>query len=140
METEIASTVTASSVMLAAYGFSYNALKDRIDAASDVGVKAAEPEAVMRQRKTVVRGAKTTGLLAGVAFAIWLVLLKPAANEVEAAIHVRFAFSHYSTLDIIFVLLAITWLFIAIGFAVKTVMLITGLSTYDESTPQNGAS
>jgi hypothetical protein len=130
MESAIASTVTASSVMLAAYGFSYNALKGRIDAASDIGVKAAEPEAVKKQRKTVVRGVWTTGLLAVVAFAIWLVLLKPAVNEVEAAIRVHFALSHYSTLDIIFVLLTITWLAIAIGLAAKTISLITDLSKY----------
>ncbi len=130
MESAIASTVTASSVMLAAYGFSYNALKGRIDAASDVGVKAAEPEAVKKQRATVVRGAWTAGSLAAVAFAIWLVLLKPAVNEVEAAIRVHFAFSHYSTLDIIFVLLTITWLAVVAGLSVKTISLITDLSTY----------
>jgi hypothetical protein len=130
MESAIASTVTASSVMLAAYGFSYNALKDRIDAASDVGLKATDPEAVKKQRKTVVKGALTAGALAALAFVIWLVLLKPAVNEVEAGIRVHFAFSHYSTLDIIFVLLTIAWLAIAVGLAIKAISLIKDIKNY----------
>lgn len=130
MESAVASTVTASSVMLAAYGFSYSALKGRIDAASDVGVKAAEAEAVKKQHATVARGAWTAGALAAMAFAVWLVLLKPAVNEVEAAFRVHFALSRYSTLDIVFVLLTTIWLVIAVALSVKTLSLITELSTY----------
>ena len=58
------------------------------------------------------------GGLAAVAAAIFVVLWKPAVNEVEAGFRVNFSVHHYSALDLIFVLLTATWLLIAIGLAV----------------------
>jgi hypothetical protein len=124
VEPAIAPTVTASSVMLAAFGFAYNALKDNIDDASDLESKSENSIVLAAQRKALDRGARTAAGLAAVAAAIFLVLLKPAVNEVEAAFRVDFSLHHYSALDVIFVLLTATWLLIAIGLAVKAGSLI----------------
>jgi len=124
VEPAIAPTVTASSVMLAAFGFAYNALKGNIDHASDLESRSEDSVLLEKQRKALDRGARTAGGLAAVAAAIFVVLLKPAVNEVEAAFRVSFSLRHYSTLNIIFVLLTATWLLIAIGLAVKAGSLV----------------
>lgn len=130
MEPAIASTVTASSVMLAAFGFAYNALKGNIDHATDLESKSENSVVLAAQRKALNRGAGTAAGLAAVAATIFLVLLKPAVNEVEAAFRVDFSVHHYSALNIIFVLLTATWLLIAIGLAVKAGSLIKKKKNY----------
>lgn len=111
--------VSAISVMLAAYGFFYNALKDRIDAGLDVGDPAGNEVGKKAQRDTV-KNAKLYVLILGlVPLLIWLVFLPPVIEEAEAAIDVCFSLSHYSALDVVFVLLANTWLLIGIFVLVK---------------------
>jgi hypothetical protein len=129
VEPAITPTVTASSVMLAAFGFAYNALKGNIDHASDLESRSEDSVILASQRKALDRGAGTAAGLAAVAAAIFLVLLKLAVNEVEAAFRVNFSLHHYSALDIIFVLLTATWLLIAIGLAVKAGSLVKKKTT-----------
>jgi len=105
--------------MLAAFGFAYNALKGGIDAASDLGNVAGNKTEVEGQWAVLDRGVRTAGGLAALAFLIFAILAKPAWNEVEDAIRLRFSVHHYSALDIIFVLLTVTWLAIAIGLGEK---------------------
>jgi hypothetical protein len=109
----IAPTVTALSIMLAAYGFFYNALKGRIEAGADVGIRAGDPVVVARQSETVSRARNTAALLGFVPLLIWLLFLKEVVNEIEAAFAVGFSLDHYSALDIAFVLIANSWLLIA---------------------------
>ncbi len=111
---EIVPYVSAISVMLAAYGFFYNALRGQIEAGSNVGDRAANETALKAQRESV-DGAKHAALLLGlIPFFVWLVFLKPVVEEVEAAIDVCFSLHHYSALDVAFVLLANSWLLIGI--------------------------
>lgn len=113
MSEGIASTVTATSVMLGAYGFFYGALSGRIESGLDVGRAGGNPTERAKQRRQV-RTAKNTALLLGlVPLILWLIFLKPAINEIEAAFAADFSFHHYSPLDIVFVLLAFAWLPIA---------------------------
>lgn len=113
MSPEISSTVTATSVMLGAYGFFYGALRDRIDKGLEVGRPAGNETDRQAQRKVVAAAKKTALLLGIIPLGIWLVFLKPAVNEIEAGFDVCFSFSHYSALNIVFVLLAFSWLLIA---------------------------
>jgi hypothetical protein len=131
VELAIAPTVTASSVMLAAFGFAYNALKGSIDHASDLESRSEDSVLLEKQRKALDRGARTAGGLAAAAAAIFLVLLKPAVNEVEAAFRVNFSVHHYSALDVMFVLLTATWLLIAIGLAAKADSLVKKKTNYE---------
>jgi hypothetical protein len=111
----IAPFVPALSVMLAAYGFFYNNYKSRIDAAADIGKRAADPVALRRQVAIVKQGLTAAIVLAVVPIVVWLLLLKETVDEVEAAIDVHFSLSHYSTLDVVFVVLANAWLGIAVA-------------------------
>lgn len=113
VSTDISSTVTATSVMLGAYGFFYGALRDTIADGLEVGRPAGNPTDREAQRKAVERAKRTALLLGLVPFVVWLIFLKPAVNEIEAGFDVDFSFSRYSALDIVFVLLAFAWLLIA---------------------------
>ncbi|HEU4739644.1 MAG TPA: hypothetical protein VFS54_11290 [Solirubrobacterales bacterium] len=113
MSTDISSTVTATSVMLGAYGFFYGALRDTIATGLEVGKPAGNPTDKEAQRKVVETAKKTALLLGLVPLAIWLIFLEPAVNEIEAGFDVGFSLEHYSALDIVFVLLTFSWLLIA---------------------------
>jgi hypothetical protein len=132
VEPTIASTVTATSVMLAAYGFFYGALKGRIEAGSDVGDLAGEPDAREEQRGAL-RKARNTALALGIVpLGIFLIFLKEIVNEIDAALDVNFALSHYSALDIVFVLIASSWLLIAVILLVQAGSLHSKLGEYAE--------
>jgi hypothetical protein len=113
MSADISSTVTATSVMLGAYGFFYGALRDTIAKGLEVGRPAGNPTDRRAQQKIVAAAKKTALGLGLVPLAIWLIFLKPAINEIEAASDAGFSLSHYSALDVVFVLLAFGWLLIA---------------------------
>ncbi|HEX6205701.1 MAG TPA: hypothetical protein VFZ29_07835 [Solirubrobacterales bacterium] len=113
MSNAISSTVTATSVMLGAYGFFYGALRETIAKGLEVGKPAGNETGRQAQRKVVATAKKTALGLGLVPLAIWLIFLKPAINEIEAAVDVGFSLSHYSALDIVFVLLTFGWLLIA---------------------------
>lgn len=101
--------------MLAAFGFFYTAVKDRIDAA-DTAPSAARAENAEEKRqaaRTVRAGRQAASVLALVALVVFALLASYLVHEIEAAFDVGFALSAYSTLDVIFVVLAFGWLGLA---------------------------
>lgn len=130
MEAEIASTVTATSVMLAAYGFFYGALKDRIAAGFAVGL-AEEGEGRAGQKAAVTAARNTAFGLGIVPLVIWLIFLKATVEQIEAGLDVNFSISHYSPLDIVFVLLANSWLLIAVILLVQAIELTGKRKKYE---------
>lgn len=135
MEPAIASTVTATSVMLAAYGFFYGAVKGRIEAGSNVGLLASDPNTREEQRGTLRRARNTALALGIVPLAIFVIFLKEIVNEIEAAFDVDFALSHYSALNIVFVLIASSWLLIAAILLFQAGSLHSKLGDYAEPEP-----
>jgi hypothetical protein len=133
---DIGSFVSASSVMLGAFGFFYGSVKDRIAAGSDVGPAAPDPVAWNRQLATVRRGRTIARLLAGVAVVVWVLLLKAVADEVEAAVDVHFSLSHYQPLDVVFVMLATAWLLIAALMWGQAQRLSATLATLERARPR----
>jgi hypothetical protein len=130
MQPAIAPLVTATSVMLAAYGFFYNALKGRIEDGFNQGDLSGDP-VIRGQQRQAVESARNVALLLGIVpLVIWLVFLKETWHEIKAAIDVCFAISHYSTLDVVFVLLASSWLLIAILLLLQALSLHGKIGDY----------
>jgi hypothetical protein len=103
VEPAIGPTVTASSVMLAAYGSGYSALKGEIEGGSNAGTAAPDTGKRKAQRSKVNGAFLTAGAFSAFALIVFAVLLKPAVNEVQDAFRVDFSFSDYSALDVMFV-------------------------------------
>jgi hypothetical protein len=104
----IAPLVTATSVMLAAYGFLYNTQRDLVARASDLEKKTNADEN-LRAAKTALRAARAEASLV-VAAAVPAGLLTPeVVREIRHANAVGFSLAHYSTIDVIFVVLALSW-------------------------------
>jgi hypothetical protein len=133
---EIAPYVSASSVMLAAFGFFYNSLKDRIEAGNAVGAAAADPLLWKRQVRTVRSARAVARLLAGVAVLVWLLFLKQVIDEVRAAADVDFSLAQYSTLDVVFVVLATAWLPIGALMGLQARRLTSTLATLEHARPR----
>jgi hypothetical protein len=132
----IAPLVPAVSVMLAAYGFFYNIYKGRIEAAEDIGAAAANLVAWDAQVALVKRGRTAAILLALVPIVVWLLFLKETVDEVEAAIDVHFDLGRYSTLDVVLVVLANSWLAIAVAVALQVPPLTKKLATLEAAKPK----
>lgn len=114
MNNTIGSLLSAVSLLLAAFGFVYNTQKDRIDevlADTDIPEDAT---ARVNVRKKAKAARNSAAWLCLTAFVMWLLLLKEIEHKFAAAIHHHFAFSTYSTLDVVFFVAANTWLLIAI--------------------------
>lgn len=109
--------------MLAAFGFFYNAVKQRLDDASTADISPANTDAADEARDDIRAGIRISRALGLVALIIFVLLCPHLVQEVEAAIDVRFALSAYSTLDAMFVVLALGWLGIAILLGCQTVDL-----------------
>ena len=124
MAADIAPLVSGTSVMLAAFGFFYNAVKDTIDDALELSTAPASDEAKASTRKQLETARRTAGLLAAVAVVVCGLLASQTVTEIKAAVDVRFAFSAYSTLDAIFVAMAFAWVGIA-GFCLWRVRTLS---------------
>jgi hypothetical protein len=111
----IAPYVSAISVMLAAYGFFYNAWKGRIEAGQDVGVPVPGAAAKATQRRTIEAARRVARVLGWVAILVWLIFLKKVADEVCDAFDAHWDLGKYSTLDVAFVVLANSWLLIGVA-------------------------
>jgi hypothetical protein len=133
---DIGPFVSASSVMLAAFGFFYGSVKGTIEAGHDIGPAAPDPVIWTRQLATVRRGRTLARLLATVAVVVWVLLLKAVVDEVEAAVDVRFSLSHYQPLDVVFVMLAMAWLLIAALMWVQARGLSATLGTLERARPR----
>ena len=115
MSPAIAPYVSAISVMLGAYGFFYNAYKQHIDAGFDVEGDAANSAQRRKDRAAVQRARNAARVLAVIPLLVFVLLLDQVEDNVAAAID-DFSWDAYSTLDVIFVVLACAWL--AIGLVV----------------------
>lgn len=122
--------------MLAAYGFFYNAYKSRIDAAGAVGAASPDETLLDEQIATVQRGRSAAIGLAIVALVVWLLFLKQVVDEIDAAIDVHFDLDRYSTLDVVFAVLANAWLGIAIAVGLQAEPLSKKLRELKEEKPK----
>jgi hypothetical protein len=119
---ELAPLVSGASVMLAALGFFYNAVKDRIDDALELGTNPPTDEERTGRQKNA-KSAFWTVLPLAIASVVVCVLLAPQTrDELKGGQIVPFK-SGYSTLDAIFVVMAVAWLAVALFFAWRTAKL-----------------
>jgi hypothetical protein len=109
---DVASMVSALSVMLGAYAFFYNAFSPRINAGEDVGGSAANRTAWERQVRTVERARTAARGLAVIPLIVFLVFLPEIVDRVGALADAA-GDGDYETLDVVFLLLAVGWLAIA---------------------------
>lgn len=109
---DVASMVSALSVMLGAYAFFYNAFSPRINAGEDVGGSAANRTAWQRQVRTVERARTAARGLAVVPLIVFLVFLPEAVDRTQSLAAIA-TDGRYETLDVVFLLLAVGWLAIA---------------------------
>jgi hypothetical protein len=106
--------VSGASVMLAAYGFFYNAVKDQIESARKINAHPGTPDQADASYGSVHGAQRTAELLAVVAAVIFSLLLPHAVSEIRDAVKVGFKLRDYSTLDAIFVAMVVGWLGIAV--------------------------
>ena len=109
---DVASMVSALSVMLGAYAFFYNAFSPRINAGEDVGGSAANRTAWERQVRTVERARTAARGLAVIPLIVFLVFLPEVVDRTGSVLDTT-ADGGYETLDVVFLLLAVGWLAIA---------------------------
>jgi hypothetical protein len=119
---ELAPLVSGASVMLAALGFFYNAVKDRIDDALALGTNPETDEERI-SRRNQAKSAFWTVLPLAVAAGLVCVLLTPRTRDELKGGHIVPFKSGYSTLDAIFVVMAVAWLAIALFFVWRTAKL-----------------
>jgi hypothetical protein len=119
---ELAPLVSGASVMLAALGFFYNAVKDRIDQALNLGTNPPTVEE-RATRRGKARSAFWTVLLLALAAAAVCVVLAPQSHDELNTGHIVPFKSGYSTLDAVFIVMAAAWLLVALFFAWRTVKL-----------------
>jgi hypothetical protein len=118
---ETASLVSGSSVLLAAFGFYYNTVQDRVENAAAVGESPANRDSADEVSETIRAGRQTARILGLVALLVFVLLFSYLEHEIATAVDVRFALSAYSTLDVIFVALALGWLGIAAFFCSRAI-------------------
>lgn len=138
MSPAIAPYVSALSVMLAAYGFFYNAYKARIEEGKEVGDPAANTTAWTAQHTKVKRARAAARLLGIVPLVVWLIFLKPMVDQIDAAIDVKFALDRYSALDVVFVVLANTWLLVAAVALLEAKALSKKKTDLEDAKPKPG--
>lgn len=132
---DVASMVSALSVMLGAYAFFYNAFSPRIDAGEDVGGSAANRTAWERQVRTVERARAAARGLAVIPLIVFLVFL-PEVVDRAGSLADAATDGGYQTLDVVFLLLAVGWLAIAYLVFVQSRRLTDVLERLRRSEPQ----
>lgn len=131
---DVASMVSALSVMLGAYAFFYNVFAPRINAGEDVGGSAANRTAWERQVRTVERARTAARGLALVPMIVFVVFL-PEILDRAGALADAAADGHYATLDVVFLLLAVGWLAIACLVSLQARRLSNRLAMLQEGRP-----
>jgi hypothetical protein len=125
---ELGSLVSGTSVMLAAFGFFYNAVKDGIDGALALSTSPATVEEKTETRTRLKAARRTASLLTAVAAVVCALLASQTITEIKAAFDVNLDFDAYSTLDAIFVAMAFAWLGIAVFCLVRVIRLSSNLT------------
>jgi hypothetical protein len=114
--TDVASLVSATSVMLAAYGFGFNACKDQLAAARALRrTESASRNAAGADEAR--RAAWTAFGLAGAAVVPAALLLPEVVTQVRRARAVQFSLHHYQPVPVVFTVLAVSWWAIALALA-----------------------
>lgn len=139
MSPEIAPFVSAISVMLAAYGFFYNAYKARIEEGQDVGSPKPDHDDWKAQVAIVEKARSAARLLAVIPVLIWILFLPKVEDQLDAGRDVDFALDRYSTLDVLFVVLATAWLAIAIALGLQARGLTKKRKELQEAEPARPA-
>ena len=132
---DVASMVSALSVMLGAYAFFYNAFSPRINAGEDVGGSAANRTAWERQVRTVERARTAARGLAVIPLIVFLVFL-PEVVDRAGSLADTASGGGYETLDVVFLLLAVGWLAIAYVVFVQARRLSGVLERLHQGAPQ----
>jgi len=132
---DVASMVSALSVMLGAYAFFYNAFSPRINAGEDVGGSAANRTAWERQVRTVERARTAARGLAVVPLIVFLVFLPELIDRTESLAGTA-ADGRYETLDVVFLMLNVGWLAIAFLVVLQARRLTRVLERLRRSEPQ----
>jgi uncharacterized membrane protein YgcG len=114
--------------MLAAFGFFYNAVKDGIDEALELSTSPATKEEKRKTREKLKAARRTAVLLTFVAGIVCALLASQTVTEISAAIDVKFDIGQYSTLNAIFVAMAMAWLGITIFCLCRVSKLSSNLS------------
>jgi hypothetical protein len=130
MTADVNAYVTATSIMLGAYGFFYSAVSPRMDAADGLATPAEDPDKRTEQERTLRSGIGTARVLGFVALLVFLIFLKPAVEEVG---DIHFDLDHYSALDVSFVVLVAAWLPIAVLTLARAVSLKKNLKDYEQT-------
>ncbi len=120
--------------MLAAFGFFYTTVGETIGRGLDTEEAPANADAAASAIATICRARRAAATLALVASSVFALLASYLAHELQAAAAAGLSPSHYSTLDAIFVALALGWVGIAIIFILRTITLTTKLSTVKRNT------
>jgi hypothetical protein len=131
----IAPYVSALSVMLAAYGFFYNAFRGRVEAGKEIGAPAASLTPWNTQVKKVRQARSAARVLGLVPLLVWAIFLKPVVDQIDAGIEAGFALDHYSALDVVFVVLANAWLLVAVISLLDAKSLSTKKSQLEQAKP-----
>ncbi len=131
---DVASIVSALSVMLGAYGFFYNAYAPQLTAGEEVGGAAANRSAWAKQVRTVERARTTARVLAAVPLVVFLIFTPDIWDRLEALASGP-DLGDYSTLDVVFMLLACSWLAIALIVARRAAGLGETLATLRRAAP-----
>jgi hypothetical protein len=107
----VAPYVSAISVMLAAYGFFYNASKSAIEAGQKVGSAAPNLTSWKAQTTKVERARGAALVLTIVPLVVWGIFAEPMGDKLLDALD--FDYASYQALDVAFVALVNAWLVIA---------------------------
>jgi hypothetical protein len=129
---ELGPLVSGTSVMLAAFGFFYNAVKDGIDEALALSTSPATSEEKTKTKTKLKAERRTAALLTFVAVIVCALLASQTVTEIKAAIDVSLDFDAYSTLDAIFVAMVAAWMGIAVFCLLRVIKLSGKLSDLDK--------
>jgi len=111
--TEVSSLLSSVSLMLAAFGFFYGTLRERID--KTIADKSMPDHGTKRTglRNEATRARNSAAWLAVAALVVWVLLLDEIEDRVAAAVD-DLSLDSYSTPDAIFFAAANVWLLVAI--------------------------
>jgi hypothetical protein len=120
--------------MLGAYAFFFNAYSPDLRAGEDIGPVAANRSAWNRQVRVVAR-ARTAARLLGLVPLVVFAVFAPEVWERIEAVAAHPTLDRYSTLDVAFMVLACSWLAIAILVTRRAMALSTVLARLHEGAP-----
>jgi len=130
--------VSAISVMIAAYGFLYNSLREHLDAANAVKTRPVALDVFNEQLAIAKRGRRVAFWMALAPTIAWIIFLKRVVEECERAAEVHFSLARYSTLDVAFVALTFALLVIAIFATIQLCRFAGKVSWLEAGRPKTG--